>query len=41
VLDGKAARLTLDISLTTSPGSWSAAICSPDGVQLGIVEFIL
>ena len=40
-LDGRTARLTLDIAQTASPGSWRAAVCSPDGVQLGIVELIL
>ena len=34
-------RLTLDILPTAPPGPWSAAICSTDGVQLGIVEIVL
>jgi hypothetical protein len=41
-LDGRTvARLTLDILPTAPPGPWSAAICSTDGVQLGIVEIVL
>jgi|EndMetStandDraft_5_1072996.scaffolds.fasta_scaffold34694_2 hypothetical protein len=41
-LDGRTvARLTLNIPQTAAPGPWSAAICNPDGVQLGIVEIVL
>lgn len=41
-LDGRTmARLTLDIPLTAPAGPWSAAICSTDGVQLGLVEIVL
>lgn len=41
-LDGRTvARLTLNLLPTTPAGPWSAAICSTDGVQLGIVEIVL
>lgn len=41
-LDGRTmARLTLDIPPTAAAGPWSAAICSADGVQLGIVEIVV
>lgn len=41
-LDGRTmARLTLNIPQMAAPGPWSAAICNPDGVQLGIVEIVL
>ena len=40
-LDGRTARLTLDLPLAASPGIWRAALCSPEGMQLGTVELIL